>query len=122
MRWASLVALTLAACSQPAPVKPAPHVVGTWRGTSTCLVQPSACHDEQVVYRISDALHVTANKIVDGQEQAMGEIDCTFDAPTLRCPIEKGVFSFEIDGDAMHGKLELTDGTRFRTIEAHRVR
>ncbi|MCA1837500.1 MAG: hypothetical protein LC674_01580, partial [Actinobacteria bacterium] len=27
--------------------------LGTWRGTSVCLVRPSSCHDEVVVYRIT---------------------------------------------------------------------
>ncbi len=99
--------------------------VGTWRGTSTCLVKPSACHDETVVYHIAqhgDSLAATANKIVDGNEVSMGELTCTWSEPTLRCAIDKGVFTYVIDGDHMTGKLELTDGTRFRTIDVRRVR
>jgi hypothetical protein len=34
---------------QPAAVTP----VDIWRGTSVCLVHPSPCHDEIVVYRIT---------------------------------------------------------------------
>ena len=32
-----------------------PSVVGTWRGASRCLVRPSPCNDETVVYRITRA-------------------------------------------------------------------
>src|SRR4029079_16009919 len=33
----------------PAPIPP----VGVWRGTSACLVRPSGCNDEIVVFRIT---------------------------------------------------------------------
>ena len=44
-------------------------LVGTWHGTSKCLVRPSACNDEVVVYRIAptkaaDTLTVDGRKIV----------------------------------------------------------
>src|SRR6185503_8713870 len=54
--------------------------VGVWRGTSLCLVRPSACNDEIVVYRITptksaDSLAMDARKIVRGGEQEMGVLD-----------------------------------------------
>ena len=54
-----------------------PNPVGSWRGTSRCLVRPSACNDEVVVYRAarvgtSDSLSLDARKIVSGQEEEMG--------------------------------------------------
>jgi hypothetical protein len=46
--------------------------VGIWRGTSVCLVRPSACNDDVVVYRIArtnaaDSLTMDARKIVRGE-------------------------------------------------------
>jgi len=38
----------------------------------------------------------------------------------LACKIDKGTFVYAIDGDRMHGTLELTDGTRYRVIEVER--
>src|SRR3982751_3388951 len=65
---------------QPATHNQAP-AVGTWRGTSLCLVHPSACRDEVVVYRITrvgtgDSLSIDARKMVNGQEEEMGVIAC----------------------------------------------
>ena len=45
------MAMAQSPANAPAPVTP----VGTWRGTSVCLVHPSACNDETVVYRIAPA-------------------------------------------------------------------
>ena len=55
--------------------------VGIWRGTSVCLVRPSPCNDEIVVYRITrlkaaDSLRLDARKIVRGEEQEMGILTC----------------------------------------------
>src|SRR4051794_6093046 len=62
---------------QPAALTP----VGIWRGTSVCLVRPSPCNDEIVVYRIThmkaaDSLAVDARKIVGAEEQEMGILTC----------------------------------------------
>ena len=55
--------------------------LGTWRGTSVCLVHPSSCRDEIVVYRITpksgrDSVAFDARKIVRGQEEEMGVLTC----------------------------------------------
>ena len=104
-------------------------VIGVWRGTSQCKVRPSPCNDEIVVYHISagadpDAFVLVANKIVGGQEEEMGTLHCQLQRPTdrLTCRINKGTFFYEIDGDRMHGTLDLSDGTRYREIEVERVR
>jgi hypothetical protein len=62
--------------------------VGVWRGQSVCLVRPSACHDEIVVYRITpmkaaDSVAIDARKIVNGQEEEMGVLSCHV-APSSR--------------------------------------
>src|SRR6476469_8656732 len=70
-------ALAQSPVQPPAPMTP----VGTWRGASVCLVRPSACNDEIVVYRITpmktaDSLAIDARKIVRGDEQDMGVLGC----------------------------------------------
>jgi hypothetical protein len=62
-----LASLTLFAA--PLAAQSAQSPVGTWRGTSLCLVRPSSCNDEIVVYRIApvnakDSLTMDARKIV----------------------------------------------------------
>jgi hypothetical protein len=61
-------------------------LLGTWRGTSTCVnlkIAP-ACHDEVVVYEVRPAekpgtATLQADKIVDGTRASMGELDFAFD-------------------------------------------
>jgi hypothetical protein len=125
---ASLVALSAGAQSsqqQPAPMTP----VGIWRGTSLCLVRPSACHDETVVYRITrtktpDSLTIDARKIVRGEEQGMGILGCHFTSPngTLTCAIPQGTWQFRIRNDSLVGELRLPDNTKFRDVRAVRSR
>jgi hypothetical protein len=54
----------------------------------------------------------------------MGTLECQLVAAEhqLTCRNERGTFVFVIDGDRMHGKLDLLDGTRYRVIEVERVR
>jgi len=108
---------------------PAPaRAVGTWRGTSVCLVQPSACHDETVVYRITqtksaDSVAIDARKIVRGEEQEMGVLGCRF-VPTdgqLTCAIPQGVWKLRVRADSLTGELRLPDNTRFREVRTARA-
>jgi hypothetical protein len=145
------ICLTLAStagCSAPTPVAAPPaaappareaaaapagtgdlsSVVGVWRGTSQCTVRPSPCNDETVVYYVSgtdrDHLLWVANKIVDGKEVEMGRSECQLVPAEHRavCRMERGTFLFAIDGNRIHGRLDLLDGTRYRVIEVERVR
>src|SRR3954467_6597960 len=82
--------------------------LGTWRGTSVCLVRPSACNDETVVYRITrmnaaDSLAVDARKLVRGEEQEMGVLGCRFVASggQLTCTIAQGVWHFSVRNDSL---------------------
>jgi len=108
----------------PAPITP----VGTWRGTSVCLVRPSACNDETVVYRITpmkaaDSLAVDARKIVHGEEQAMGPLGCRWAPPSgqLTCTLPQGVWQFRVRNDSLTGELRLLDNTRFREVRTIRA-
>ena len=107
----------------------AANPVGVWRGTSRCLVRPSPCNEEVVVYRItrvnaSDSLSMDARKIVREREEEMGVLGCQFAAreASLRCPIPHGVWHFTVRGDSLRGELRLPDKTKFRDVRAARSR
>jgi len=127
---AALVAMGLLARRGPAQVAPdAANPVGVWRGTSLCLVRPSSCHDEIVVYRISrattsDSVLVDARKIVNAQEEEMGVLACRLAAlgASFTCTMPNGVWHFTIRGDSLLGELRLMDSTKYRNIRAARSR
>ena len=107
----------------------ASNPVGEWRGTSLCLVRPSPCHDEIVVYRItrmsmSDSLSLDARKIVNGQEEEMGVLGCRASASgsQLTCTMSNGVWRFTIRGDSLVGELRLPDNRKYRDIATARSR
>jgi hypothetical protein len=109
---------------QPAAMTP----VGIWRGTSVCLVRPSACNDETVVYRIAptnaaDSLRMDARKIVGGEEQEMGVLTCLFTSPTgsLTCGMPQGTWQFRVRNDSLVGELRLSDNTKFRVVRTIRA-
>ena len=110
--------------SQPAAVTP----VGVWRGTSVCLVRPSACNDEIVVYRIThmkaaDSVVLDARKVVRGEEQEMGVLACRLlpQNGQLTCTIPRGVWHFTVRGDSLIGELRLPDNTKYRDVRAVRA-
>ena len=105
----------------------APNPIGVWRGTSLCLVHPSACNDERVVYRITrmrapDSLSLDAQKIVNGQAQDMGILACrvTTSGAQVTCTIPHGTWRFSIRGDSLVGELRQPDGTKFRDVRTAR--
>ena len=109
---------------QPAAMTP----VGIWRGISVCLVRPSACNDEIVVYRIArtkaaDSLTLDARKIVRGEEQEMGVLTCRFTSPNgpLTCAIPRGTWLFRVRKDSLVGELRLSDNTKFRDVRTIRA-
>ena len=126
----ALVALGLLARRGPAQAAPgAADPVGVWRGVSKCLVRPSPCTDEVVVYRItrvkaSDTLSMDGRKIVGGREEEMGVLLCRFAAPgaSFTCAIPNAVWRFTVRGDSLVGELRRSDSTRFRDVRAARSR
>jgi len=109
---------------QPATVT----AVGTWRGTSVCLVRPSACNDEIVVYRITpmktaDSVTVDARKIVRGAEEEMGVLACRFvpSSGRLICIMPQGTWQFSVRNDSLTGELRLRDNSRFRDVRTKRA-
>ena len=130
IRLALIVASLLArgvGAQSPSQQPKAPTPVGTWRGTSVCLVHPSACHDEIVVYRIArtnaaDSVTVDARKIVRGEEQEMGVLSCRFTSPSgpVTCAMPLGTWQFRIRNDSLVGELRLPDNRKFRDVRAMR--
>ena len=105
----------------------AANPVGVWRGTSVCLVRPSACKDEIAVYRItrvnaSDSLSLDGRRMVNGQEVEMGVLRCSFATAGARitCTIPNGVWHFIVRGDSLTGELRLPDNTKSRQVNTAR--
>jgi hypothetical protein len=123
------VALLLGAVSLPAQhPSPGATPIGIWRGTSKCLVRPSPCNDEIVVYRITsagptDSLSIDARKIVNGEEDGMGVIGCRFATlgAKLTCAMRNGTWRFTIRGDSLVGELRTPDNTKFRDVRTARA-
>jgi len=133
IRLTGLVVVSMLArgtgAQSPSPQPAAATPVGTWRGTSVCLVRPSACNDEIVVYRIAhtnaaDSLTVDARKIVRGEEQEMGILTCRFASANgpLTCVMPQGTWQFRVRNDSLVGELRLADNTKFRDVRTIRVR
>jgi hypothetical protein len=105
----------------------ASNPAGVWRGTSLCLVHPSACKDEVVVYRITrmkapDSVSIDAQKIVNGQAQDMGILACrvTSTGAQVTCTIPQGTWRFTVRADSLVGELRHPDGTKFRDVRTAR--
>jgi hypothetical protein len=95
------------------------NIVGTWRGTSTCVNREAApaCNDEQVVYEITaisgepEKVTVKADKIVDGKRVPIGAMDFTregegvwgteFQTPRLRARWQLAVAGTSMNGTMM---------------------
>jgi hypothetical protein len=124
----ALLAISVLARGTPAQTTTvAPSAVGVWRGTSLCLVRPSPCHDEVVVYRItrlkaSDSLSLDARKIVNAREEEMGILACALGGrgSSITCTMRNGVWHFTVRGDSLVGELRLPDSTKLRDVRAAR--
>jgi hypothetical protein len=124
------VGLTSAIARTSTAQAPAPErAVGVWRGESICLVRPSACNDEVVVYRITalkatDSVTVDARKIVRGEEEEMGVLACRLvpQGGQIICAFPQGTWQFRVRKDSITGELRLRDNTKFRDVRASRVR
>jgi hypothetical protein len=130
LRLATITVLCMGGIQTVSAQKDGAGAVGKWKGESICTVMPSACHDEVVVYEISapaekkGTLVWKADKIVNGRQENMGTLDCTYAAEsrTLTCDMPgRGVWSLTVHGDAMTGTLKLSDGTLFRKITVRRM-
>ena len=123
----SLGVLARRATAQTSPG--ASNPAGVWRGTSLCLVRPSSCNDEVVVYRITrlnadDSVSIDARKIVNAREVEMGVLACRLagQGASLTCTMPNGVWHFTVHRDSLVGELWLPDSTKFRDVRAARSR
>ena len=87
-------------------------LLGTWKGTSICQVKNSPCHDEVVVYHISkgkapDAYDILANKIVNGAEEEIGVLPCTWNESSgqLVSTAHNGIWAFDLTPGKLSGTL-----------------
>ncbi len=107
--------------------------LGSWEGESKCTVRDSPCHDEHVLYQISQdrkdpfQLNIDAYKMVDGTPDFMGTIACSYESKTaaLSCTSsnkDDNDWEFHITGDMMAGRLLIDHGkTLYRRVMLHRV-
>lgn len=112
-----------------APTSSGPRIsalVGDWSGTSLCQVEPSSCHDENVVFRVSnpheDKITIQADKIVDGKALTMGVGEWTYDQSTgaLTWHIPRGDWKLIVDDNTMDGTLIVPDNVVFRKVHLKR--
>jgi len=102
-------------------------ISGTWEGTSLCQVKPSPCHDDHVIYRVTETsvnhYHFDAYKLIDSKEVLMGAIDFIYDPARseLNATIvgNRGSATSRLALTARHlsGSMTLADGTLYRLIE-----
>jgi hypothetical protein len=106
-------------------------VLGAWEGESKCMVPSSPCHDENVIYKVAregkpGSLKVDAYKVVNGEQDFMGTLPCTYTAAkkNLSCHFrETDDWEFSVSGDAMDGTLVVgKERTLFRKVSLKRAR
>ena len=124
-----LASACLLASGASGQAQPQSNPVGVWRGTSKCMVRPSACNDEIVVYRIArvnatDSLTIDGRRIANGQEVEMGVLGChsAESGAQVTCAMPNGVWRFTIRGDSLVGELRSPDNKKFRDVRTARSR
>ena len=92
-------------------------LLGDWTGESICVGEVGACHDEQVVYHFavsksdSQKFTLSADKIVNGKPEPMGEIDFAYDAANhiltgeFQNPNTHVVIQLTVKGNMMWGTM-----------------
>jgi hypothetical protein len=109
-------------------------IVGTWRGTSTCVDREHfpACKDEQVIYdaRLThsapDTVAIRADKLVSGAREFMAELFFTRQADSswladVRMPPVHFLVRLRPAGDRMQGTMtDVASGRRIRYISVER--
>lgn len=124
-----LVAGPAALAAQSAPI------VGSWRGTSSCLdlVKYPACKNEEVIYDVAaragttDTVDLKADKVVDGVREFMGEFQFVRRAKgewvaEFQNARYHGMWILMVLGDQMSGGLQdVPTGTMVRRVSLKRV-
>ena len=95
----------------------ATSLLGDWTGESICVGEVGACHDEQVIYHftISKAdpqkFTLSADKIVNGKPEPMGDMDFSYDAANhiltgeFQNPRTHVVMQLTVKGNMMWGTM-----------------
>lgn len=109
-------------------------ILGSWEGDSKCTIPDSPCHDEHVLYQITEdkkdpwQLDLDAYRVVEGAPEFIATLACSYQskAGALSCTSstkEKDDWEFHVMGDTMSGRLLIDDGkTVYRRVALHRVR
>jgi hypothetical protein len=102
-------------------------IIGNWKGSSICQVKNSPCHDETVICHITKIrddgdIDILMNKIVDGKEEGMGVLVCSYDRKTglIHSNASKGTWTFILRHDNMDGRL-IYEGKLYRIIHLSRA-
>ncbi|MBS1502046.1 MAG: hypothetical protein JST32_08300 [Bacteroidetes bacterium] len=114
-----------------APAQQNDPVAGTWRGTSKCQIQGSACNDEAAVYYASkipghNSYRFKMDKIVNGKDEAMGTLlfEMNYATRTLTAVNKsargKGYWTFKVSGNTIHGTLTIDKKKLYRVIDLTR--
>ena len=114
--------------------QPAPPVIGTWKGDSTCRGNRPACKNEVVVYRFEavagkpDAILWFADKIVEGKREPMGKAEMHYDQAKGELSWEftvrqnHGLWQFKVSVDTMEGTLVLLPNRELvRVVKVKRI-
>ena len=98
-------------------------IIGTWKGSSTCQIKNSGCHDEIVVYYISkgqssDSFSISASRITNGKEVGMGVLGFALDRKKnqLVSDSQYGLWTLNCKGKDIDGTL-LESGKLFRVVK-----
>ncbi|MFL6469029.1 MAG: hypothetical protein ACJ72Z_13810 [Pyrinomonadaceae bacterium] len=106
-------------------------LVGDWTGDSTCVNKEKfpACNDEKVVYHLksvagkANVVNLSADKIVNGKPEFMGEFDFVYDPrkQTLTSEFKNErvhlLLEFLVKGDILEGSMiSLPDRTQARQM------
>ena len=128
----SAVAALALAQGQATPVT---EILGTWRGTSTCVdrVNYPACNDETVIYDVDTlsaprgTVNLHADKVVNGVRDSMGTIQFKYDPAAkswfseFTTPRYHSLWTFTIEGDIMSGwLLDLPSRRQVRRVSVQR--
>ena len=124
--WA--LPLSVNAARMPTTNGDAGWLAGVWKGSSICQIKESPCHDEVVVYYVTEepeheVFQIKMNKVVNGADETMGVLDCKA-APArdaLDCrPNDCTTWSLKLDKDVLNGTL-LYKGQLYRKIRMTRA-
>jgi hypothetical protein len=106
------------------PTEGVSQLLGKWRGSSSCVARNTSCHEETVVYNLSNFkdkpgyVSINADKIVNGAAVNMGTLEFRYDHAErmLVCEYSQGVWRIKVSDGKMEGSLTLPDGTEFRRV------